>query len=50
MPCALLDCFEALDIDLGRDILTSYDRIPLGGPTEPLKGAWLTHRQLWLSI
>lgn len=43
-PRALLDCFEALGIDFGRDILTDHDRMPFGGPTEAYRGTWLTDK------
>jgi len=42
MPQALLDCFEALNIDLKLDILTAQDRMPFGGPTQAYRGVWLT--------
>jgi len=42
MPKALLDCFEALGINLRRDILINHDRMPFGGSTDAYRGIWLT--------
>ena len=44
MPRALLDCFEALGIDLRRDVLTWHDRMPVGGPSVAYRGNWLTQK------
>lgn len=50
LPRALLDCFEALGIDLKRDILTANDRMPFGGPTWSYRGVWLTEQLQFINF
>ena len=42
LPRALNDLFEALGINLQRDILLWHDRMPCGATTTPYRGSWLT--------
>jgi hypothetical protein len=44
LPPVLLAYFESQHIDLNRDILLWYDKMPYGGPTDGYRGLWLTQK------
>ena len=47
LPHAFLDCFEALGIDLRRDLLCSNKRNYVG---DAYQGAWLTEKQRFIEF